>query len=59
MIRSKSCPRCQGDMMLEEYLGEAEIVCLQCGHPVGDGAGEACLRAGNRPPSSGARQKAA
>jgi hypothetical protein len=30
MIHSKSCPRCQGDMMLEDYLGDSELVCLQC-----------------------------
>jgi len=32
MIQIKSCPRCRGDMMLEEYLGESEFVCLQCGY---------------------------
>lgn len=32
MILMKSCPRCHGDMMEEELLGEKEIVCLQCGH---------------------------
>ena len=32
MIQIKSCPRCRGDMMLEELLGEVEFVCLQCGH---------------------------
>ena len=32
MIQTRSCPRCQGDMYLEELLGEAEMVCLQCGH---------------------------
>lgn len=32
MINLKACPRCQGDMMLEEYLGESELVCLQCGY---------------------------
>jgi len=32
MILMKSCPRCNGDMMEEELLGEVEIVCLQCGH---------------------------
>jgi ribosomal protein S27AE len=31
-IQIKSCPRCLGDMMLEEYLGEREFVCLQCGY---------------------------
>jgi uncharacterized protein (DUF983 family) len=32
MIITKSCPRCQGDMLREEFLGEVEMVCLQCGH---------------------------
>jgi len=32
VIQLKSCPRCNGDMMLEEYLGDSELVCLQCGH---------------------------
>jgi acetyl-CoA carboxylase beta subunit len=32
MILTKSCPRCHGDMYREELLGEAEMVCLQCGH---------------------------
>jgi len=32
MILIKSCPRCKGDMMEEELLGEVEVVCLQCGH---------------------------
>lgn len=32
MILLKSCPRCHGDMMREELLGEVEIACLQCGH---------------------------
>src|SRR5213596_2700826 len=32
MIVMKSCPRCHGDMLEEELLGEVEVVCLQCGH---------------------------
>jgi len=32
MILLKSCPRCHGDMLEEELLGEVEIACLQCGH---------------------------
>jgi Zn ribbon nucleic-acid-binding protein len=32
MILTKSCPRCQGDMLREELLGEVELVCIQCGH---------------------------
>ena len=27
----KGCPRCRGDMMLEQLPGDAEFVCLQCG----------------------------
>jgi len=32
MILLKSCPRCHGDMLPDELPGEAEMVCLQCGH---------------------------
>ena len=32
LIQLKSCPRCSGDMMLEQYPGDSELVCLQCGH---------------------------
>jgi reverse gyrase len=32
MIFTKSCPRCNGDMLREELLGEVELVCIQCGH---------------------------
>jgi hypothetical protein len=32
MIVMKSCPRCSGDMLREELLGEVELVCIQCGH---------------------------
>ena len=32
MILIKSCPRCRGDMIREETLGEVEYVCLQCGN---------------------------
>jgi hypothetical protein len=31
MINLKSCSRCGGDLMIEELLGERELVCLQCG----------------------------
>jgi hypothetical protein len=31
-LKLKSCPRCLGDMMVEEMLGEADAVCLQCGY---------------------------
>ncbi len=32
MINLKACPRCLGDMMVEEMFGEADAVCLQCGY---------------------------
>lgn len=32
MIDLKACPRCGGDMMAEEILGDVDLVCLQCGH---------------------------
>jgi hypothetical protein len=32
MLSARACERCNGNMMLEEYLGESEFVCLQCGH---------------------------
>ena len=32
MINLKSCARCGGDLMIEELLGETELVCIQCGH---------------------------
>jgi len=34
MIVLKLCARCHGDMMLEEMLGETELVCFQCGYRV-------------------------
>lgn len=27
----KKCPRCQGDLYLEEDAGSRDLVCLQCG----------------------------
>jgi DNA-directed RNA polymerase subunit RPC12/RpoP len=27
----KACARCRGDLYREEDLGQAELVCLQCG----------------------------
>ena len=27
----KGCTRCQGDLYREEYLGQTDLVCLQCG----------------------------
>lgn len=32
MIDLKACGRCGGDMFVEEVLGDADVVCLQCGH---------------------------
>jgi len=32
MVLLKACPRCRGDLLVEELLGEVELVCLQCGH---------------------------
>lgn len=32
MVELKSCPRCHGDMILETWLDDYEVVCLQCGH---------------------------
>ena len=32
MMQLKSCPRCHGDMIGEDWLGETELVCIQCGH---------------------------
>jgi uncharacterized protein YbaR (Trm112 family) len=31
MLSLKACPRCRGDLMLEQYLGDSELVCIQCG----------------------------
>lgn len=32
MIQLKACKRCGGDMLVEEYLGDQDLVCIQCGH---------------------------
>ena len=32
MLSAKPCERCNGNMMLEEYLGTFEFVCIQCGN---------------------------
>ncbi|MEX0682967.1 MAG: hypothetical protein WD904_10315 [Dehalococcoidia bacterium] len=32
MVNLKACSRCGGDVLIEEYLGESDFVCLQCGH---------------------------
>jgi DNA-directed RNA polymerase subunit RPC12/RpoP len=31
MIQLKACKRCGGDMLVENYLGDQDLVCLQCG----------------------------
>ena len=28
----KGCPRCNGDLFEEEFLGGSDLVCLQCGY---------------------------
>ncbi len=28
----KGCPRCNGDIFVEEFLGGRDLVCLQCGY---------------------------
>jgi hypothetical protein len=32
VFRVKSCPRCVGDLFLENLTGVHEWTCLQCGH---------------------------
>jgi hypothetical protein len=32
MINLKACTRCGGDLLVEDVLGDVELVCLQCGH---------------------------
>ena len=34
MLLLKSCGHCLGDMFMEEFLGDRELVCLQCGNRV-------------------------
>ena len=31
MIHLKACKRCGGDMLAEKYLGDFDLVCIQCG----------------------------
>jgi DNA-directed RNA polymerase subunit RPC12/RpoP len=31
MIQLKACKRCGGDMLAENYLGDQDLVCIQCG----------------------------
>ena len=32
MIHLKACKRCGGDMLTEKYLGDFDLVCIQCGY---------------------------
>jgi DNA-directed RNA polymerase subunit M/transcription elongation factor TFIIS len=32
MWRRKGCPRCRGDLFLDEDVGKNYIKCLQCGY---------------------------
>ncbi|MDP2661549.1 MAG: hypothetical protein Q8R28_12550 [Dehalococcoidia bacterium] len=32
MMWSKVCPRCKGDVYIEEDIFETNLKCLQCGH---------------------------
>lgn len=32
MIQLKACKRCGGDMLVEDYLGDQDLVCIQCGY---------------------------
>ena len=32
MIHLKACKRCGGDMLVENYLGDQDLVCIQCGY---------------------------
>ena len=31
MIQLKACKRCRGDMLVEDYLGDQDLVCIKCG----------------------------
>jgi len=31
MMVFRGCPKCEGDLYVEKSIGEAELVCLQCG----------------------------
>jgi hypothetical protein len=42
MWRRKGCPRCRGDLFLDEDVGKTYIKCLQCGYER-DLAGEVVL----------------
>ncbi|MCL5074540.1 MAG: hypothetical protein M1136_02660 [Chloroflexi bacterium] len=32
MMWLKACPRCGGDLFVEDDVGESYIICLQCGY---------------------------
>lgn len=32
MMWLKACPRCRGDLFKERSVGDASMICLQCGH---------------------------
>jgi hypothetical protein len=32
MWKRKGCPRCQGDLFVDEEVGRSYIKCLQCGY---------------------------
>ncbi|GBD13290.1 hypothetical protein HRbin24_01314 [bacterium HR24] len=40
MFQFRSCPRCRGDVFLEDQGGLQDLVCLQCGYrrPLPQGA---------------------
>ena len=32
MIVFRGCAKCQGDLYVEQNIGDADLVCLQCGY---------------------------
>jgi hypothetical protein len=40
MIVFRGCVKCQGDLYVEQGLGDADLVCLQCGYRRSATAGE-------------------
>jgi len=59
MINLKACPRCGGDTSPEEYLGDLEVVCLQCGHRSYPQPDRLSWRVSSRHASSGVQHKQA
>jgi len=45
MLLLKRCPRCRGDLADEEWLGQVDLACIQCGHrvPIADAEWESSL----------------